>query len=371
MGRGIKFVLVLVLLAVPMLMAACGQAAPAAQPTAAPKAAAPAQPTAVPAAAPTQAPAAPAAAPTQAPAAKATWPEPGKVITLIVPYPAGGGADNTGRLLAQHLEKELGTTVQVVNKGGAGSQVGLTEALTARPDGYTIGYANWPTIQTIYLDPDRQSAFGAKDIQPVAMHLSDPMAMIVAADSPYRTVKDMVDDARANPEKVKASVGGILGPEHFSFLLLEKQTGVKFSIVTFEGGAPAMTAMLGGHVDANTQGIGGVLGQAKSGQIRILATLEKMEKPPVEGVKSMEEQGYNDFFGLSRVAVVPAGTPKNVVDTLAAAMQKISQNAEHNQRAESMGQVSRYMGTEEFIKYAAAMEAQVGPLMEEGKKQRQ
>ena len=145
---------------------------------------APAAPAAPKAAEPTKAPAAAPAQPTAAPAPKATYPEKGKAITMIVPFGAGGSTDIGARLLAVGMEKELGTPVNVQNKGGAGSQTGLTELAGAKPDGYTIGFANLPTANLVYSDPDRKANFSAKSFQPIGSQVVDPSAIGVAANSP-------------------------------------------------------------------------------------------------------------------------------------------------------------------------------------------
>ena len=151
-----------VIAAVALVAAACSApAAPA--PTAAPAAPKPAEPTKPAAPQPTAAPAAP--QPTAVPAAKApAYPEKGKTISMIVPFGAGGSTDIGARLLAAGMEKELGVPVQVVNKAGAGSQTGLTEIATSKPDGYTIGFANLPTANLVYTDPERKATFSSRTL---------------------------------------------------------------------------------------------------------------------------------------------------------------------------------------------------------------
>lgn len=358
------------LLSLALLMVACSPAA-APTPTAAPKKDAPATsaPATQPAKAaePTKAPAEPTKA--AAPAKKVDWPEKGKAVSLLVPFPAGGGADIGARIIVSSLEKELGVPVQVVNKGGAGSQVGLTEAAKAKPDGYTVGYANLPTAITIYLDPDRKAAFGRKDIQPVAMHVLDPLAIAVKADSPYKSLKDLVEASKTNPEKIKGAVGGQMGPEHFAWLQLNKQEGAKVNVVVFDGGAQALTAVLGGHVDALCAGFSGILPQAKSGQVRILATMEQEGKQFLPGIQTMEEQGYKGFYGMTRNWFVPAGTPKEIVEILEGAIKRAMDTEDHTKRALESGQAPRFMPAAQLATYWDQMEPGVKQLMEEAKAQ--
>ena len=337
--------------------------------------AAPAPPTQAPApkgAEPTKAAAAAVAAtqvPTAAPqaASKVAFPEKNKTITLVVPYPAGGGSDIAVRITAPLFEKEIGVPVQIVNKGGAGSQVGITEAVKSKPDGYTIGHANWPTIATLYLDPDRKAGFTRKDFQPVAAHVSDPLAIAVKADSPYKTIKDLVDAALAKPNTIKVGTSGLMSPEDFGWRQLQKLTGAKFNIVAFDGAAPGNTALAGGHIDAFGSGISSQLALAKSGQTRLIATFAPEGKDAMPGLKTMEEQGYKGFFGLVRGWFVPAGTPREVVNVLSAAFKKAEESEENKKKLMDVGQYSRYMDPDEFSKFWDAMEEFVKPFVEEAK----
>ena len=221
--------IVALLLMIGLLVIGCSRSAPAPAPTSAPAA------PKAPAAAST---AAPAAAPTQAAAAapaKAAFPEAGKPITFIVPFSAGGSTDIAARTLAPYLEKELGVPVNIVNKPGAGSQIGLTEMTQSKPDGYTIAYANLPGPITIYLNPDRKATFTKKDFAPIAMHLINPGAVAVKADGPYQSMKDLVDAAKANPGGIKAATTGLLSDDHLAILNVANAAGVKFAIVHFDG----------------------------------------------------------------------------------------------------------------------------------------
>ncbi len=359
-----RFVVFLIaVLTMVTITAGCSQAIPA--PTAAPSAKA-AEPTkaAAPAA---QSTAAAPAQPTAAPAPKVNFPEKGKSISLIVPFPAGGSTDVGARLLAPLMEKELGVPVQVVNKGGAGSQIGITDLVQSKPDGYTWCYTLLPATVTIYLDPERKAVFGRKDLQFVGMHVSDPQLVAVSADSPYKTMKDVIDAAKANPGKIKASAVGVLGPEHLGILQLEKLTGADFAVVQFDGSAPALTALLGGHTDLQLGTLGVFASAYKSGKVRFLGVTDKVENRLVPGVPTLESQGYKVYSSVSRVISVPAGTPAPVVDILAGALKKAMDSAEHKQKIEDMGMTLTYMGPQQTATYWDDLESQVKPLMELGK----
>ncbi len=335
-------------------MAGCTQAAP--PPTAAP--AAPTKAAEAPKAAPTaEAKAAPAAAP------KVDFPVKGKAISIIVPYAAGGGTDLSARVLADGLEKELGTPVQIVNKAGAGGQVGLTELAQAKPDGYTIGSSVLPAVITTYLDPERKSAFGRKDLQLLALHVADASAVAVKADSPFKAVKDIVEAGKAKPGAVKWGTTGILGTTHLNIVQLQKVTGAKFAIVHFDGGNPMKTALLGGHIDAHFGSAGESLPQFKSGEMRFLGIMDKQRSSFYPDVPTLEEQGYPLYAAGTRGYILPAGTPKEVVNVLTTAMKKVMATPEHKKKMDELGLTIRYMDPDQYSAYWADYEEQVKPLM--------
>jgi len=150
----------------------------------------------------------------------------GRAISYIVPFDAGGAADLVARAIAPGIEKELGTPVQIVNKPGAGSQVGVTELARSKPDGYTVGVANIPTTITTYLDSERKAIYKRDSFITVAGYAVDPDVLVVKADSPFKSAKDLIEAARTNPEKIKiASASGKLSPPHMGILLMEKAAG--------------------------------------------------------------------------------------------------------------------------------------------------
>ena len=349
---------------------ACGGTAPA--PTAAPtkpaeptKAAPAAQVTSAPAAQPTSA---PAAQPTSAPAAQtATWPEKGRSITWIVPYPASGGSDVATRLTQVYFEKVTGNPVNLVNKGGAGSQVGVTEVYKAKPDGYTIGHVNFPTMITLYLDKERGAPFNRSDFQSIALHVTDPLAIAVKADSPYKTVKDLVDAAKAKPGTIKVGTSGLMSPEDFGWRILQKQTGAQFNIVAFDGAGPGNTAIAGGHIDAFGSGLSSQLSLAKNGQTRLIATFAPEGRNKMPGLTTMEDQGYPGFFGLSRGWFAPKGTPKEAIDFLSDAFKRAYADPEHQKKMEDVGQILKYATSQEMDKFWEEQEKFVAPLVDEAK----
>jgi len=353
------------------ILVSCSAPAAAPAPTTPPKqeaASAPAAPQPVAtkpaeAAKPTEAP-----KPTDAPK-KVDFPQKGKVITLIVPNPAGGASDLAARLLAPLLEKELGIPVQVVDKAGAASQVGMTELAQSKPDGYTIGLTNLPGTITTYLDPERKAAFSRKDIQPVALHHVDPAAVAVRTESPYKTLKDLVDGAKANPTGIKASTDGLMGEDHLTTLQFGKLAGVEFTPVHFDGGAPANVALLGGHTDVRFGKVSTFIAPAKAGQVRVLAVMDKEPSKYYPDVKTAEALGYKLYMYSTRGVTAPGGTPKEIVDVLTGAIKKVMDTDEHKKKMDELGLTQRFQTAQEFYDNWTGIEEMVRPLLDMAKQQ--
>ncbi len=296
-------------------------------------------------------------------ASRVDFPQKGKVLTVILTYPAGGGNDLAARALAPALEREIGTTVQVVNRVGASGQVGTTALAQAKPDGYTIGYPTASAVVITYLDPERQAAFERKSFESVAADVLVPIMIAVKADTPYKTVKDLTDAAKAKPKTLKAGTGR-LTQEHLALLQLEKMTGAKFVFVGFEGGAPALTALLGGHIDAMPGNVVNFLPHVKSGALRVLGTMDKERTEFMRDVPTFEEQGYKLYSTSTRSYLAPAGTPKEIVNFLSASIKTAMQNEDYKKKMDQMAFTRRYLGPQELTNLFNEMEIQYKPLIQ-------
>ena len=340
----------MLVLSLVLLAAACGQAAPPAAPTAAPSkpaaTAAPAQP----AAQPTAAPAAP-AKPAEAPAAKIDYPT--KPVSVIIPFPAGGSTDVGGRIVAALLEKELGQSVQVVNKGGAGGQLGWTDLATAKPDGYTIGMINLPHLPAVVVDPERKAVFKQDDIVPIASQALDPTQIAVRGDAPYKTLKDLVDDAQKRPKQLKVGIVGIMQDDEIGYLQASEVAKFQMQPVRFDGAAPAITALLGGHIDVTFCTVGDNYVQAKDGKIKVLAVLDKQRTTKFfPDVPAMKEAGYGEVLSAStRGFAAPKGVPEPIMKKLEDALIKVMKSDEHTKKIEDAGQPVLVMNRADFTKY--------------------
>lgn len=295
---------------------------------------------------------APAQAPTQALATKVDFPAKGKSISLIVPYTPGGSSDVFSRMVGDPLSKELGVPVQIVNKGGAGAQIGITELAAAKPDGYTIGYTPLPTTSSIYLDPARQSAFTINSFAPIALLAYDAVLIAVKADSPYKSLKDLVDASKANPDKIRVGVTGLLSTPDLGLKLFQEVSGTQLARVQFPGGAESGTALLGGHIESRVDLVADVIGQVLGNEIRVLAILDKQPSRLLPNVPTAESQGFKVYaMPSSRIFSAPAGTPKEMIDILANAMKKVGASDELKGKADKLGFEMRYLGPDETAKY--------------------
>lgn len=348
------------IVAVGVILAGCSsQAAPS--PTAAPAAPKTGEATKAPAAS-TSAPAA-AAQPTAAPAKKTDWPQKGRSVMTVIPYAAGGGTDVGTRMILPYFEKDFGVSFEAENKTGAGSQVGLTEIARAKPDGYTIGAANLPAIITTYLDKTRKAAYERKSFQPIGLSVADPVSIVVKSDSPYKSVKDVVDAAKASPKKVRAGVTTLTGPSNMALQELQQMANVQFAVVGFDGDPPAITALMGGHLDVLFVYVGAANSQVKAGELRYVAVGDDQQSKYAPGVKTLAEEGYKISWATSRMLAAPAGTPKDVVDSLAASMKKAMESEDLKSKMDKEALSIKYMGPEEVGKYWDDMEKRIVPLM--------
>jgi tripartite-type tricarboxylate transporter receptor subunit TctC len=260
-------------------------------------------------------------------ASAATWPEKGKVIPLYVGAGAGGGADMAGRAIAQLLEPEMGVKFVIINK--APVQACFQEFLAkSGTDGYTLILGTTPSAHAPYLDPDRKATYSMKDIQLVVNYASSPVAMGVKKGR-YKSLKEVVDKAKANPGKVKITASGPLTPADYGIILLEKTAGVSFGHMFFDQQGEQRAALLGDHVDVESNISFELIPGQKSGEIETLAVLDTKESIYLPGVKTAEAQGFKGVnVGYGVGLSVKMGTPKAIVDTLASTVKKISTKPE-------------------------------------------
>jgi tripartite-type tricarboxylate transporter receptor subunit TctC len=278
---------------------------------------------------------------------------PSRTINLMVAYPAGGSTDVGARILAGVAEKIAGQSIVVVNKGGAGGQVGWTDLARQKPDGYNIGFINLPGFNTVILDPDRKAVFNADSFTPIINQVLDPGVIWVKADSGYKTVKDLIEAAKKTPNKISAVTTGILSDDHLAILMVEEvNPGAVFRIVHLDGGAPQMTAILGGHVEVAFDNVGSIFKRVRSGEVRGLAVMDTVRSKFLPDVATTVELGMPTVISNSTRGIAgPKGMPPAVVTRLQEILSKAMADPEHVKRLEDSGLGIRVMVGEEYAKY--------------------
>lgn len=291
---------------------------------------------------------------------------PTKPIQLMVAYPAGGSTDIGARIVAAIAEKAIGQPIVVVNKGGAGGQVGWTELVRQKPDGYYIGFINLPATNTVILDKDRQAIFTEKDFTPIINQVLDPGVIWVAASSPHKTLKDVIDAAKAKPGEMRAATTGILSDDHLAILMLEEAIpGLKFRLVHLAGGAAQMKETLGGNIDVSFDNVGSIVKQVQAGQVRALAVMDPERSKFLPDVPTTKELGYPTVTSNSTRGIAgPKGMDPAVVKKLQEVLAKAMADPEHVGKMDDVGLAVKVMVGEEYSKYFADTHAKAAKYTE-------
>jgi tripartite-type tricarboxylate transporter receptor subunit TctC len=253
---------------------------------------------------------------------------PSRPVTMVVPFPPGGIADITGRPLAASMSKVLGQPIVVENKAGAGGAVGMASAARSPADGYTILMA----LSSIVIIPEadkvneRKPQYQMTDFAPVALISADPTVLLVPADSPWKTLGDLIADAKARPGKISYSSSGVYGTTHTAFEMFAQAAGIKLLHVPYKGGGPAMTALLTGEVNITAQSPGVGDPHVRSGKARVLASWGGTRLPNLATVPTMKELGVDAEFYIWSGLFAPAGTPPDVLAKLRDAARKAARD---------------------------------------------
>jgi tripartite-type tricarboxylate transporter receptor subunit TctC len=229
----------------------------------------------------------------------------------------------------------------------------------------TLAYAILPTVVTHYRDPKRQAPYTRASFQPVVTHYISTMTLSVRGDSPYRSLREFVEAARAAPGRLTVSDSGLLGTPHTTTLLLQGVTGAKFTAVHFTGGQPSVMALLGGHVDALAGGVSDALPHWRSGQFRVLGIAAEVPDPAMPEVPTMRAQGFDVISASIGMLVAPAGTPRAIVDTLAQTARRVVADGDHVGKLTDFGSAVYFHGPDEAAAIWQATEQRLTPLLEQ------
>jgi len=279
---------------------------------------------------------------------------PTRAITMISPFPPGGVSDTITRPLDAALEAVFKQPVVLENKTGAAGAVGAQYVAAAKPDGYTllshiVSISGFAAVDKLF---GRQPKFTNADFIPICRVIADPIVMIVNKDLPYNTLKDLVADAKANPDKLIYSSSGLYGASHIPTVLFAKSAGdLKMRHLPTNGGGPAVTAVLGGNVNFFMSPTSIALPHIKAGKVRPLAVLSTKRVKPLPDVPTFKEQGYDLEYYFWVGIFGPKGTPAPIVNTLRDGLNKAAHSKAFLDTLENLGQELAYMDQPEFAKF--------------------
>lgn len=273
-----------------------------------------------------------------------------KPITMVVAFPPGGVADLTARPMAISLESILKQRVIVENRPGAGGAIGNAFVAKARPDGYTLLMA----LSSVTILPEADKANGRVpsyelgQLLPIALVSADPTVLVVRSETPYNTLKDLIAAAKANPGTINYSSSGYYGALHTPMEMLSLAAGIKLFHIPYQGGGPAVTALLGGQVAALASGPGPVVQHIKAGKLRPLASWGDKRHPVLPDVPTLKELGVDSEFYIWAALFAPAGTPEPVAKQLREAVKQAVNDPQFKRSMESAGQPIQYLDAGEF-----------------------
>lgn len=284
---------------------------------------------------------------------------PTRPVQMMVAFPAGGSTDIAARIVGSIAEKELGQPIVVVNRGGAGGQIGWTELVRQKPDGYYLGFINLPATNTVILDPERKAIFTEKDFTPIINQVLDPGVIWVKADSTYKTVQDLIDAAKKSPGTIRAATTGILSDDHLAILMTEEAApGVKFRLVHLDGGATQFKEIMAGNIDVAYDNVGSIVKRVQSGEVRALAVMDDVRSKFLPDVPTMKELGFPTVISSSTRGVAgPKGMPAPLVVRLRDVLKKAMEDPEHVKKLEEQGLAIKIMIGDEYDKYFAETHA--------------
>lgn len=278
---------------------------------------------------------------------------PSKPVTMLVPFPPGGVADTVGRPVAEAMARALGQPMVVENKGGAGGGIGMAQVAKARADGYYV----LMSLSSVVVLPEadkvlkRNPLYTLDQLKPIARFTADPTALVVRADSPWKTYQDFINHVKSKPGSVTFGSSGNYGTMHVPMEQLKVATNTFMLHVPYTGAGPAVMALLGGQIDALSTGPSSVMQHVRAGKLRVLAHWGEGRLAALPEVPSLKELGvpvtYSQWSGL----FVPAGTPDAAVAKLRAAAKAASEDARARQSLAAAGTSFMYQDMPEFERF--------------------
>ena len=278
---------------------------------------------------------------------------PTRPITLINPFPPGGAADVVARPFAAVLEPLVKQAVVIETKAGAAGQVGAQFAAAAKSDGYTllvhiVSISGFAEVDKLFGRPPK---FTRADFIPIARFTEGPMAIVVNDKQPYKTLKELVDDAKKRPNDIVFSSSGLYGALHLPTALFMKAAGIQMRHLPTNGGGPALTAILGDNAQVLVTSVAAAMSQIRAGKLKALATLSDKRVSSLPDVPTMKEAGYDVQFSLWVGLFAPKGTPEPVIKKLREESKKAVATDQFKKAIDNLGDVVAYLDQPDFAKF--------------------
>ncbi len=287
---------------------------------------------------------------------------PTQPIQMVITLSPGDTVDLAGRAIGAEMSKILKTPVVIVNKPGGGGTLGAESVVRAKKDGYTLLFG----INGIYyahaVNPDSVPYNPLTDLDPLCSPVSVPMALPVLADSPWKTFQDLMNYMKQNPGKVRGGTVGVASVGFFNFEVIRMETGNAVTVIPFKGGMPAMTALLGGHVETGQPTFGLIAPNVQAGKVRVLLTSQKV--PEFPDVPTLKELGYKrDMMSIRFAFYLPLGVPDSVKKVLTPAIEAAAKTPEVMDAIQKMGAIVDFVPGERYKKMMADEHAMVRQVM--------
>lgn len=276
---------------------------------------------------------------TVAPEASTGW-TPTENVSMIVAYKAGSGTDNTARVLSAYAEKYVGKTLVIENLEGGSGSIGWTALASAKPDGYTLGFINLPTFASNIVE--QLGDYTVEDIIPICNHVTETSVILVSASSPYNTLEELVEYAKANPGKLKASTNGNQASNHIGVQLFAKSAGFEYTPIPYGGTADQLLALRQGEVDFSSAKVADFA--SFTSEVKVLGVFDTKRIAEYPDAPTLGEAGYYDqWYGSARCIVAPKGTPQEIIDFYADAFKKTMDDADYISAAQQASMNTDYM----------------------------
>lgn len=274
---------------------------------------------------------------------------PNKVVQIIVPFGAGGGADISVRTLAKYAEESLGQKIVIQNVTGGSGTVGLTQLAGSAPDGYTLGYFACTNSNDSLLFDGIQ--YGVDSFTPVVEYAADPHIIVASKKSGITDVDSLIAAAKAQPGALTLALGGAWTSHDFLRISLEKTAGIQFKRMVYQGGAEAITAVASGDVDLAVPFVSEAIPQIQAGNVVPIAITSSERFDVVPDIPTIKEQGLDFSHTMWRGLVAPAGTPQEIVDKLADAFETAWNNPDYQAEAKEAGTMTEFKKGDEFKQF--------------------